>query len=33
MIKIAINELSDYKVDENFGVAPSTNKYKQACVQ
>ncbi len=33
MIKIAINELCDYPLDENFGVAPSTIKYKKECAQ
>jgi len=33
LIRIGINEVSSVLLPETFGVAPSTTKYKQACVQ
>jgi hypothetical protein len=33
LIKVALNELGKYSVNENFGVASSTIKYRQSCVQ
>lgn len=33
LIRIGINEVSDIKLSENFGVAASTIKYQKACAQ
>jgi hypothetical protein len=33
LIRIGINELSNLKLPENFGVASSTTQYKKLCVQ
>ena len=33
IIKIGLKALNNIQVDENFGVAPSTIRYKQACAQ
>jgi hypothetical protein len=33
LIRIGINEVTSLVVDDSFGVAPSTIKYKAACVQ
>ena len=33
LIKVGIKELSTVEVDENFGIASATIKYRQSCVQ
>jgi hypothetical protein len=33
LIRIGVNEVSDIKLSENFGVAASTIKHQKACVQ
>lgn len=33
LIKVALYEMDDVKVDSNFGVAPSTIEYKKQCAQ
>ncbi len=33
LIKIGLNELGHYRLSENFGVAPSTIKYRQECAR
>lgn len=33
LIKVAINQLSDFVVSDSFGVAPSTLQYRNQCVQ
>ncbi|MFT6747169.1 MAG: putative damage-inducible protein DinB [Glaciecola sp.] len=33
LIKIGLNELNHNEIDDNFGIAPSTIKYKKECVQ
>jgi len=33
LIKVAINQLSDFVVSDSFGVAPSTLQYRKECVQ
>ena len=33
LIRIGINEVSSVKLPENFGVAPSTIRYRQECAQ
>ncbi len=33
LIRIGVNELPGLSVEENFGVAPATIKYRQACAQ
>lgn len=33
LIRIGVNELSVIPVDENFGIAPATIKYRKQCVQ
>lgn len=33
LIKIGVNELGHYRLSENFGVAPSTIKYRQECAR
>jgi hypothetical protein len=33
LIRVGINELGNIDLPKDFGVAPSTIKYKQLCVQ
>ena len=33
LIRIGVNEIGGYQLNETFGVAPSTIKYRQSCVQ
>lgn len=33
LIRIGVNELSSIPVEENFGIAPATVKYRKQCVQ
>ena len=33
LIRVGINEIGGYQLNESFGVAPSTIKYRQSCVQ
>jgi len=33
LIKVGINEIGGYTISDSFGVAPSTIKYRQSCVQ
>ncbi len=33
LIRVGIHELSNIRVDENFGIAPATIKYRKACAQ
>lgn len=33
LIRIGVNELSSIPVEENFGIAPATIKYRKQCVQ
>ncbi|MBL0358025.1 MAG: DinB family protein [Chitinophagaceae bacterium] len=33
LIRVGVNELSAVKVDQDFGIAPATIKYRKACVQ
>ena len=33
LIRVGINETGGYQLHENFGVAPSTVKYRQSCAQ
>lgn len=33
LIRIGINEISDLKLYQHFGIAPATIKYQQACAQ
>jgi hypothetical protein len=33
LIRVGVNELATIVVDENFGIAPATIKYRQSCVQ
>ena len=33
LIRVGINELCDFTLPENFGVAPSTMQYKKLCAQ
>jgi hypothetical protein len=33
LIRVGINEIGGYQLNESFGVAPSTIKYRQQCAQ
>jgi len=33
LIRVGINEIGGYSLNESFGVAPSTIKYRQTCAQ
>ena len=33
LIRVGVNELSSVRVDDNFGIASATIKYRKACVQ
>ena len=33
LIRVGINEIGGYQLNESFGVAPSTIKYRQSCAQ
>ena len=33
LIRVGINEIGGYQLDDSFGVAPSTIKYRQQCAQ
>jgi hypothetical protein len=33
LIKVAILEIGEYQLPDNFGIAPSTIKYRQQCAQ
>jgi hypothetical protein len=33
LIRVGINEIGGYRLNESFGVAPSTIKYRQSCVK
>jgi len=33
LIRVGVNELATIVVDENFGIAPATIKYRQSCAQ
>lgn len=33
LIRVGVNEIGGYQLNESFGVAPSTIKYRQSCAQ